>query len=114
MAYDRHLADRVRELVADEDGLAERPMFGGLAFLVHGNMAVAAASRGGLLVRVDPAQSAALTDDTHVRPMVMHGRPMRGWLQVDREAVRTAPRLEQWVARGVSFARTLPAKHARS
>src|SRR4051794_36411471 len=113
MAYDHELADRVRELLAGEAGVAEQRMFGGLAFLINGNMSVAASGEGGLLVRVDPAESAALIDDELVRPMVMRGRPMRGWLRVDAAAVRDPDRLAQWVARGVSYARSLPAKAAR-
>ncbi|MDQ0381010.1 TfoX/Sxy family protein [Amycolatopsis thermophila] len=109
MAYDRELAERVRELLAGEDGMTEKPMFGGLAFLVHGNMSVAASSQGGLLVRVEPADGDALIGD-HVHPMVMRGREMTGWLLVDAPAVRTRRQLEQWVARGVSYARSLPAK----
>jgi TfoX/Sxy family transcriptional regulator of competence genes len=110
MAYDHELADRIRELVADEQGVAEQRMFGGLAFLINGNMSVAASSEGGLLVRMDPDEAEALIDDERVRPMVMRGREMRGWLRVEATAVDTSSLLEQWVARGVSFARSLPAK----
>jgi TfoX N-terminal domain len=113
MTYDRELADRVRELVAGEEGLAEQRLFGGLAFLVNGNMSVAASGQGGLLVRVNPEESGALVDDERVRPMVMRGREMRGWLQVDTTAVSDADQLERWVARGVSYARSLPAKTTR-
>lgn len=109
MAYDHDLAERVRELVAVERGVDERRMFGGLAFLVNGNMSVAASSHGGLLVRVDPAESEALLDGERVRPMVMRGREMRGWLRVDATADDT-DWLERWVGRGVSYARSLPAK----
>jgi hypothetical protein len=110
MAYDRELADRIRDLVAGEEGVAEQRMFGGLAFLINGNMSVAASGQGGLLVRVKPEATDALVDDEHVRPMVMRGREMRGWLWVDTEAVGSSSQLEQWVARGVSYARSLPAK----
>lgn len=113
MAYDHELADRVRELLAGAAGVAEQRMFGGLAFLINGNMAVAASGEGGLLVRVDPEGSEALIDDELVRPMIMRGRTMRGWLRVDAAAVRGSGELEQWVTRGVSYARTLPAKAAR-
>ncbi len=109
MAYDLDLADRIRELVAAEHGVAEQRMFGGLAFLINGNMSVAASGRGGLLVRVNPDEAAALIDDVRVRPMVMGGREMRGWLQVDTATVQ----LEPWVARGVTYARSLPAKTKR-
>jgi TfoX/Sxy family transcriptional regulator of competence genes len=109
MAYDQELADRVRELVASEESVSEQRMFGGLAFLVNGNMAVAASGQGGLLVRVDPAESDALVGE-QVEPMVMRGREMRGWLRVAMPAVDAPDQLELWVARGVSYARSLPAK----
>jgi TfoX N-terminal domain len=110
MAYDEALADRVRELVAAEAGLSEQRMFGGLAFLINGNMAVAASGKGGLLARIDPAEGDALVDGSLVRPMVMRGREMRGWLRVDVGAVGSASQLEQWVSRSVAYARSLPAK----
>jgi hypothetical protein len=110
MAYDEDLADRIRELVATETGLSEQRMFGGLAFLINGNMSVAASGQGGLLVRVDPAHATALIDGTHVQPMEMRGRQMRGWLRVHPDIVRTDAQLEQWVTRGIAFARSLPAK----
>jgi TfoX/Sxy family transcriptional regulator of competence genes len=113
MAYDHELADRIRELVADEQGVAEQRMFGGLAFLINGNMSVAASSEGGLLVRMEPEEADALIDDERVRPMVMRGREMRGWLRVEATAVDAESLLEQWVARGVSYARSLPAKGKR-
>lgn len=113
MAYDHELADRIRELVAGEAGVAEQAMFGGLAFLINGNMSVAASGQGGLLVRVNPEEAGALIDDDHVRPMVMRGREMRGWLQVDTTAVADADQLQQWVSRGVSYAKSLPAKSKR-
>ena len=113
MAYDRELAARIRELLGDEEGLREQSMFGGLAFLVRGNMAVAASGQGGLMVRVSPEDGDALIDDVHVRPMVMRGREMRGWLRVGAESVRTPDDLERWVARGVSYARSLPVKAQR-
>src|SRR2546428_6717246 len=100
MAYDEELAGRIRELVADESGLTERKMFGGLAFLIGGNMAVAASGRGGLLVRVDPAESDALVATTKARPMEMRGREMQGWLRVDAENVRTKRELARWTSVG--------------
>ena len=109
VAYDEDLADRIRDLLIGEAGLTEQKMFGGLAFLIGGNMAVAASGEGGLLVRADPAQS-----DRHVtagaEPMVMRGRPMQGWLRVGADAVRTKRQLTKWVEIGVSYARTLPTK----
>jgi len=110
VAYDEALAERIRELVAGQRGLTEKKMFGGLAFLVGGNMAVAASGQGGLLVRVDPAQSDDLVASTKAEPMVMRGREMQGWLRVDAEHVRTRPQLAKWVTLGTAFARSLPAK----
>ncbi|HEX3789118.1 MAG TPA: TfoX/Sxy family protein [Pseudonocardiaceae bacterium] len=111
MAYDHELADRLRELLATEQDVLEQPMFGGLAFLISGNMSVSASGRGGLLVRVHPDDTDTLVDDKRVRLMVMGGRRMRGWLHVETTA--EDDELEQWVARGVTFARSLPAKSAR-
>lgn len=110
MAYDEELADRIRELVAGEAHLTEKKMFGGLAFLIGGNMAVAASGQGGLLVRVDPAESDALVGKTSARPMVMRGRTMSGWLRVAAEDVRTKRALAIWVGRGSGYARSLPPK----
>jgi TfoX/Sxy family transcriptional regulator of competence genes len=110
VACDEHLADRVRALLEGEAGLTEKKMFGGLAFLIGGNMAVAASGQGGLLVRSDPETSDDLLASTGVRPMEMRGRQMQGWLRVDTEAVRTKRQLEKWVRLGATYARTLPAK----
>jgi len=110
VAYDEELAARVRDLVAGEKALTEKKMFGGLAFLVGGNMAVAASGQGGLLVRVDPDESDALVARTGAETMVMRGREMRGWLRVGADAVGTKRALEPWVKRGVSYARSLPPK----
>jgi TfoX/Sxy family transcriptional regulator of competence genes len=110
VAYDEELAARVRELVANELTLTEKKMFGGLAFLVGGNMAVAASGQGGLLVRVDPAESDTLVASTNATPMEMRGRQMAGWVRVDSDDVGTKPELSHWVERGVSYARSLPAK----
>ena len=110
MPYDRDLAERIRALVADEPELAEKEMFGGLAFLVGGNMAVAASGRGGLLVRADPDETDALVATQGVRLFEMGGRSMRGWLSVDDDQLQTAETLAAWVGRGLSFARSLPAK----
>jgi hypothetical protein len=110
MAYDEDLANRIRELIADTEGVFEQPMFGGLAFLIHGNMSVAASGQGGLLVRMDPDETEALLDRPHVRPFEMRGRSMRGWLRVDSEGVRTKRELEPWVRRGAAYARSLPPK----
>jgi TfoX/Sxy family transcriptional regulator of competence genes len=110
MPYDRDLAERIRALVDGEAATAEQAMFGGLAFLVGGNLAVAASGQGGLLVRVDPAESDALVALPGVQLMEMGGRSMRGWLRVEDAQLRTPDALERWVERGMSFARSLPAK----
>jgi TfoX/Sxy family transcriptional regulator of competence genes len=113
MAYDEELAERIRELLADETGVTEQRMFGGLAFLIRGNMAVAASGQGGVLVRVDPSKSEKLLATTVARSMEMRGRAMRGWLRIDEDGVRSKRQLVAWVNRGVTFARSLPAKRAK-
>jgi hypothetical protein len=110
MAYDERLAGRIRELVGSEPGLTEQKMFGGLAFLVGGNMAVAASGQGGILVRVDPDQSAELVETTVAEEMEMRGQSMKGWLRVESAEVEADDELSSWVERGVSYARSLPAK----
>jgi TfoX/Sxy family transcriptional regulator of competence genes len=110
MAYDEDLANRIRELIAAEDGVTEQRMFGGLAFLIGGNMAVAASGQGGLMVRVDPGETEALLAKPHAHPFEMRGRGMQGWLRVGHEGVRTKRQLEPWVRRGVAYARSLPPK----
>jgi TfoX/Sxy family transcriptional regulator of competence genes len=110
VAYDEKLASRIRELVADEPGLTERKMFGGLAFLIGGNMAIAASGQGGALVRVDPEESDTLVEKTRASVMVMRGRSMRGWLRVDTEDLRTKRQLAKWVDLGTEYARSLPVK----
>ena len=114
MAYDEELANRIRELVGREELLTEQRMFGGLAFLIGGNMAVAASGGGGLLVRVDPATSDKLVETTAAECMVMRGREMAGWLRVGDDAIRTKRQLTTWVERGVSYARSLPVKGAKA
>jgi TfoX/Sxy family transcriptional regulator of competence genes len=110
MAYDEELASRIREIVQREQGLTEKRMFGGLAFLIDGNMAVSASSHGGLLLRVDPAQSESLVSEPHARRFEMRGREMDGWLRVDLQAVETDDQLRRWVSYGISYARSLPPK----
>jgi TfoX/Sxy family transcriptional regulator of competence genes len=110
VAYDEDLASRIRELLAGEADVTEKRMFGGLAFLVGGNMAVAASGQGGLMVRVDPDETEALVAEPHARPLEMRGREMAGWLRVDTEGVRAEGELEPWVERGVAYARSLPPK----
>jgi TfoX/Sxy family transcriptional regulator of competence genes len=110
VAYDEDLAERVRELIAGDHDVTEQRMFGGLAFLVGGKMSVAASGQGGLMVRVDPADTDALVTKPHARRFEMRGRPLEGWVRVDAEGVRTRRQLEPWVRRGVMYARSLPAK----
>ena len=110
MAYDDELANRIRELLADEPAVTEKRMFGGLAFLIGGNMAVAASGEGGILLRVDPEQGDTLAEQPHAELAVMRGRAMQGWLRVGSEALATKRELERWVRRGVAYARSLPPK----
>jgi hypothetical protein len=110
MAYDEDLANRIRELIGAEPDLAEKKMFGGLAFLIGGNMSVAASGQGGLMVRCDPEETDRLVAKPHARRFEMRGRMMDGWLRVDDEGVKTKRQLEPWVKCGVAYARSLPAK----
>lgn len=110
MAYDEDLSDRIRVAIQREDGVTEKRMFGGLAFLVDGNMAVAASSQGGLLLRVDPDDLESFLAPPHVEPFEMRGRAMTGWLRVDPGAVESDHDLRRWVDVGVARARALPAK----
>ncbi len=110
MAYDEDLAQRLRELLADEDAITEKGMFGGLAFLLHGHMSVSASRNGGLLVRIDPGDTDACLTRPHVALMKMGGRTMDGWITVAPEGLKTKRQLAAWVKRGVMFAKTLPPK----
>jgi TfoX/Sxy family transcriptional regulator of competence genes len=110
MVDDEDLANRIRELLGRERGVEEKRMFGGLAFLVNGNMSVAASGQGGLLVRAPPNDTDKLLEHAHVTAMVMAGREARGWLRVDAEGVKTKRQLQSWVTRGVGYARSLPPK----
>ena len=110
MAYDEDLANRIRELVAPEAGVTEKKMFGGLAFLIGGHMAVAASGQGGLMVRVDPDETDKLAAQPHAGPVEMRGMPIQGWLRVGADGVRAERQLEPWVKRGVGYARSLPPK----
>ncbi len=110
VAYDEDLAERIREAVAGEDGLTEKRMFGGLAFLINGNMAVSASGQGGMLLRVDPAQTERLVREPHARRFEMRGREMDGWLRIDPDALGTDADLTHWVTLGVTYARSLPPK----
>jgi len=110
VAYDKDLANRIREQLADEQGVTEKAMFGGLAFLLAGNMAVSASGQGGLLLRIDPESSDEALSQPHTELMEMRGQRMKGWLRVADEGVRTDEQLRAWVRRGVDYARTLPPK----
>jgi TfoX/Sxy family transcriptional regulator of competence genes len=110
MAYDEDLANRIRELVTTEPGVTEKKMFGGLAFLINGNMSVSASGQGGLLLHVDPDETDKLLSKPHAHPFEMRGRVMQGWLRVDPDGVKTKGQLERWVSRGVDYARSLPGK----
>lgn len=110
MAYDEALAERIRALLADAPLLTEKRMFGGLGFMIQGNMAVAASGQGGILVRVDPAEGEQLIATTAADPMEMRGREMTGWLRVDDPDVASDDALEEWVRRGAAYALSLPAK----
>ncbi len=110
MAYDEDLANRIRELVAEESGVVEQKMFGGLAFLIGGHMSVSASGRGGLLLHVSPEETESLLAKPHAEPFEMRGRTMDGWLRVTPEGIKTKRQLERWVQRGVSYARSLPPK----
>ena len=110
MAYEEELPDRIRELLGGERRLTEKEMFGGLGFLIGGNMAIAASGQGGLMVRVDPAQSDTLVATTTARPMEMRGRQIQGWLRVNTEDVHTKRQLARWVRIGAEYARSLPPK----
>ena len=110
MAYDAELADRIRELIGADRKLTEQKMFGGLAFLIGGNMAVAASGQGGVLVHVAPDESDRVLATTTAEPMVVRGRSMQGWLRVAPEHIRTKRQLATWVQVGTTYARSLPAK----
>lgn len=110
VAYDVEIADRLREILASEPGVVEKPMFGGLAFMVAGHMAVSASGQGGLLLRVDPAQTDALIVDPRASRFVMRGREMSGWLRINIDAHATDEQLKEWIKHGVDYARSLPPK----
>ena len=110
MAYDEDLANRIRELIADQPDVSERSMFGGLVFLVGGHMSVAAGDRGSLVVRFDPVRTDEYLARAHAQPFVMGGRPMEGRVRVDPDGIRTKRQLESWVGLSVEYARSLPPK----
>ena len=110
MPYDADLVDRVREILASRSGIVEKRMFGGVAFMVDGHMAVGASSKGGLMLRVDPAQTEALLADPRAEPFEMRGRPMSGWLRVKIDGSVTDDDLNSWVERGLAYVGTLRPK----
>jgi TfoX/Sxy family transcriptional regulator of competence genes len=110
MAYDEDLAERIRALLGERPGLTEQKMFGGLGFMIGGNMAIAASGQGGILVRVDPEQSDELVATTPAEPMEMRGRSMTGWLRLDTADVADDSALREWVERGAGYAGSLPPK----
>ncbi len=110
MAYDEELAQRIRQLVGDEPGVTERKMFGGLAFLINGNMSVAASGQGGLMLRCAPQDTDSFLAEPGAEHLVMRGRAMEGWLRVGDDALKDEAELSRWVDRGVSYARSLPEK----
>jgi len=110
MAYDVELAARIREVLEGRQGITEKKMFGGLAFLVSGHMAIAASGEGDALVRADPAESDHLVDTTSAEVAVMQGRPMAGWLRAPVADLQTPEQVEGWVAISTRYVRTLPPK----
>jgi hypothetical protein len=110
VAYDEDLANRIRDIVQAEPGLSEKPMFGGLAFLINGNMAVSASGQGGMLLRVDPTDTSDLAQRPEASRFEMRGREMDGWLRIDPNGLATRRQLKSWVSRGISYARSLPPK----
>jgi TfoX/Sxy family transcriptional regulator of competence genes len=110
MAYDENLANRLRELLAGETAITEKKMFGGLAFLLNGNMTVSASGQGGLLARIDPAETEAALARPHVSRMEMRGRTMDGWIRVAPDGINTKRQLEPWVERSLSYVKRLPPK----
>jgi TfoX/Sxy family transcriptional regulator of competence genes len=111
VTYDERLADEIRERLASVDGeVIEKRMFGGLAFMMEGNLAIAASRRGGLLVRTDPADADEVLALPGVESMEMRGRPMPGWVFVETDALADESDLELWVDRALAFVATLPPK----
>jgi TfoX N-terminal domain len=110
VAYDEDLADRIRALLATDHDVVEKKMFGGLAFLIGGNMSVSASGQGGLLVRCDPYETESFVNEPHADRFAMRGRAMDGWLRVEPEGVEGDAALKRWVEVGVGYARSLPPK----
>ncbi len=110
MPYDVDLADRVRAMLSDQPGVVEKRMFGGVAFMVDGHMAVGASSKGGLMLRVEPTETEALLAEHQAEPFEMRGQAMSGWLRVAIDGSATEDELSRWVERGLAYVRTLPPK----
>ena len=110
MPYDVDLTDRLRAMLAGRPGVLEKRMFGGVAFLVNGHMAVGASGKGGLLLRVNPARTESLLADPRTEPFVMRGRPMSGWLRIDIDASASDDELTRWVELGLAYVAMLPPK----
>lgn len=110
MAYDQHLADRIRALLATDHDVVEKKMFGGLAFLIGGHMSVSASGQGGMLLHCEPEDTEALRREPHAGPFEMRGNVMSGWLRIESEGLESDADLERWVAVGVNYARSLPPK----
>jgi TfoX/Sxy family transcriptional regulator of competence genes len=111
VAYDEDLADRVRDLLAGEPGITEKRMFGGLAFLINGNMSVSVSGKGGLMLRCHSEETDALLNKPYASPFEMRGRTIDGWLRVDSGGLKSRTQLARWTARGAEYARSLPPKH---
>jgi TfoX/Sxy family transcriptional regulator of competence genes len=110
MPYDEKLAERLRTLLAKERNVTEKKMFGGIGFIVRGNMCVSASGKGGILVRIDPEESDAAIARPHATLMEMGGRKMAGWIRVDAAGLKSERELESWVRRALEYVKTLPAK----
>jgi TfoX/Sxy family transcriptional regulator of competence genes len=110
MAYDEELAERIRAEVAGEKNLTEQKMFGGLAFLIGGHMAVGVSGQGGLMIRCEPDETEALMSEPGAKPFEMRNKGMKGWLRVDADAVEDDDAMRAWVERGTAYARSLPPK----
>ena len=110
MAYDEDLADRIRGSLGQTQQVTEKRMFGGLAFLVNGNMAVAASGQGGLMLRVEPGETEQLLAEEHTAPMEMRGRELAGWIRVGADGIESDEELQRWVDLGVTRAGSLPPK----
>lgn len=110
MAYDEELAFRLRAALETVDGITDKRMFGGLAFLLHGHLLVAASSKGNLMLRVDPERTDTLLAEPHVIPMEMGGKQPKGWLRVEAPGYDSDAALQRWIDEALGYARTSPPK----